>query len=280
MRTNSCCSRLRPSIRSIVLVGWLAIVTADGIKADDAAELITDRPDQTESSLVVQDGSYQLEVGWTFTRDHQNGVLTKAHEAPGSLLRVGLLPNVELRIGWTGFVTSETRAGSLEVNDDGIGDGEVGIKVHLAEEQGKRPEMALLLSTSLPIGDSSLTSDRFDPSLRLAFSHSLSDRVGMGYNVGLNLESEAGVDGAVSTLSSAFYTLALGFELSDRWGAFIELYGGVAVSASGDPTHSFDGGFTYLLRDNVQLDIAAGLGLSDAADDVFFGLGLSVRFPD
>jgi hypothetical protein len=33
------------------------------------------------------------------------------------------------------------------------------------------------------------------------------------------------------------------------------------------------------VRPNLQLDAAAGVGLSSAADDVFVGLGLSVRLP-
>lgn len=52
------------------------------------------------------------------------------------------------------------------------------------------------------------------------------------------------------------------------------------ASASGGPSNSFDGGFTYLLRDDLQVDASAGVGLSDDADDWFVGLGLSLRFPD
>ncbi len=39
-----------------------------------------------------------------------------------------------------------------------------------------------------------------------------------------------------------------------------------------------DGGFTYLVRDTLQLDVAAGVGLSDEADDWFVGIGVSARF--
>jgi hypothetical protein len=43
--------------------------------------------------------------------------------------------------------------------------------------------------------------------------------------------------------------------------------------------HYLNGGFTYLVSDDIQLDLRAGFGLSDAADDFFAGPGLSIRFP-
>lgn len=248
--------------------------------AGEAPDLVTDRPDQTESSVVVPRGSYQLELGWTFIRDDEDGARAETHEVPGSLLRVGLSDMIELRIGWTGFVDSEVRFGRIEAGDDGAGDAELGAKIHLASERGSRPETAILLSTSVPVGDKAFTTDRFDPALRLAFSHTLSEGVGLGYNVGLAFESGVGDDGERDTLSNAFYTVALGFGLSDRLGAFVELFGDIPASASGGPANSFDGGFTYLVRDHLQLDLAGGIGLSDTADDWFVGLGLSLRLPN
>ncbi|MBI2435836.1 MAG: transporter, partial [Candidatus Hydrogenedentes bacterium] len=48
---------------------------------------------------------------------------------------------------------------------------------------------------------------------------------------------------------------------------------------SGGPAHSLDGGFTFLLRENIQWDLFVGVGLSDDADDWFVGTGLCFRFP-
>ncbi len=283
MRQRTAISQQRSAvwsgIRLSVLCAALILPLAPAL-AQEAAELVTDRPDQTESSVVVPRGSYQLELGWTFSRDEEAGVRADVHEVPGTLLRVGLSEKVELRLGWAGLIDAEARFGNFEFAEDGTGDGELGAKIHLAEERGGRPEIALLLSTSVPIGDDAFTTDRFDPAVRLALAHTLSDKASLGYNFGLAFESSLDDGGERDTLSYAFYTVALGLALNDRWGAFVELYGDVPASASGGPANSFDGGFTYLLRDNVQLDLAAGAGLSSAADDWFVGLGLSMRFPD
>ena len=42
--------------------------------------------------------------------------------------------------------------------------------------------------------------------------------------------------------------------------------------------HYADGGFTYQITNNIQLDIEAGVGLNEAADDFFVGSGAVVRF--
>ena len=281
-KTRVCSRLVRGKRCGLLAIGFssLALLSVDVARAAETAELITDRPDQTESSAVVPKGSYQLEVGWTFTSDEEAGLTVDTHEVPGTLLRVGLSERIELRIGWAGLIDTEASFGRFEATADGAGDAELGAKIYLGEERGARPEMAILVGTSVPVGDDDFTSDRFDPNVRFSFAHTLSDRVSLGYNLGLALESGTGDDGQTHTLSSAFYTVAVGFALTDKLGAFVELFGDIPASASGGSADSLDGGFTYLLRDNLQLDLFGGVGLSDAADDEFVGLGVSVRWPD
>lgn len=42
--------------------------------------------------------------------------------------------------------------------------------------------------------------------------------------------------------------------------------------------HYFNGGFTYLVNNDMQWDIRGGTGLNDTADDYFVGTGVSIRF--
>ncbi len=228
--------------------------------------LVTDRPDQTESAVVVPRDHVQPETGWTFSRADESGQRSETHEIAGTLVRVGLTERVELRVGWAGYISSDTA--------DGPGDTELGAKIHLREERGRAPQLALLAAVSLPTGGDDFSSDEFDPSFRICASHELSERLSIGYNAGAAWTSESG-----STLSNYQYTAALGIGVTDRLGAFVELYGDLPASAPGGPANSFDGGFTYLLQDNIQVDLAGGIGLSSAADDWFVGLGISARFP-
>ena len=52
------------------------------------------------------------------------------------------------------------------------------------------------------------------------------------------------------------------------------------MSASGGPANMFDGGFTYLIIDNFQIDVASGVGLSQEADDWFITAGATYRCPN
>lgn len=265
-------------IRLVALPFAAALLALFGAPAG-AQELVTDRPDQTESALTVPAGAWQIESGWTFISNDEGRVEVEVHEAPGTLLRVGLAERWELRLGWGGVARVETSFGGRSFDADGTLDGELGAKVVLHEADGSFPQLALLFGTSLPVGEEGFGSERFDPSFRLSLAHDLGEEWSIGYNLGAAWESEPGADGEIDTLSHALYTVAVGRGLGERWGVFFEAYGELGGSRGGAPSNAVDAGLTYLVHPRLQLDAAAGVGLSDAADDFFVGLGVSYRGP-
>lgn len=239
--------------------------------ADDTMELITDRPDQTESSAVVPDGYLQLELGSSYTEESGE---SRALTYPELLVRWGVAEKLELRFGLPSWTTEREGPNTTRSNDTGLG-----FKLALSEESGMWPEIALLAGASLPTGADGNSSERIDPSFRFAFSHTLSPKFGLAYNLGVAWETELESPTDRDTGSIFQYTVALGTALTDRMGAFIELFGDAPMSAPGGTAHSFDGGFTFLIRPNIQWDIFAGFGLNDEADDWFIGSGFSIRLP-
>ncbi len=248
-------------------------------KVSPKPELVTDRPDQTESSVVVPPGYVQVETGWGLARHQEGGIRTNTHTFPGTLFRIGVLDRVELRLGYGGALWEQTREAGQSTNLSGSGDMGVGAKLYFWEEQGWVPEAALLAGVSLPVGKEQFSSGRADPTFRINLSHTLSDSLSFGYNLGATWESTLEETNDRDTLSFFNYTAVLGIGLSDRAGLFAELFGDIPFNAKGGPRHSFDGGLTYLIRDNLQIDGAAGVGLSDSADDWSVGLGITVRLP-
>jgi hypothetical protein len=268
--------------RVAVLAACLS--TARGLaQTTDEPELVTDRPDQTESTAIVPAGRVQIELGANRAADEigddAGEVEIDAWNFAGTLVRVGLADRFELRLGWEGWLDEEVTIGRHRASEEGAGDAVVGAKVKLREGDGTSPAIALLVHSSVPVGDDAFSTDRFDPSFRLSVSHDLPGDIGLGYNVGARTESSPADGGGHSTLSSAIYTLSAGFSAGDRWGLFVEAFGEVPLSAEGGPAHLLDGGVTYLLRPNLQLDAAAGVGISEAAPDWFAGIGVSVRLP-
>ena len=67
--------------------------------------------------------------------------------------------------------------------------------------------------------------------------------------------------------------------LTDRLGAYVEWYALFPHSAdTAKPENYLNGGFTFLINDNFQLDAFSGLGLNSAADDYFVGVGAVIRY--
>ncbi|MGB6361714.1 MAG: transporter, partial [Thermoanaerobaculia bacterium] len=73
-------------------------------------------------------------------------------------------------------------------------------------------------------------------------------------------------------------SVAIGYGLSKRLGGYLEYFGFNSPSRSGPDSHFLDGGFTWLLSNNAQLDARAGVGLNSAAADFFVGVGAAWRW--
>jgi hypothetical protein len=65
----------------------------------ETIELITDRPDQTESSAAVPHKSLQIETGFVMENNETEFIEQKSFAYNTTLLRYGLLENFELRLG-------------------------------------------------------------------------------------------------------------------------------------------------------------------------------------
>ena len=234
--------------------------------------LVTDRPDFTEASSTVGRAVAQLEIGYTFFSDNDGANDTEAHTYPEPLLRIGVLRDwLELRLGWTNI--SET---VNDVRNSGSGDLYLGVKLGLTPQAGILPEMALIPQMFVPVGADAFTAGEVLGGLNWIYSWELTDCVVTAGSTQLNR--------AIDDVTAQAYTewaqsWTFGFTLLDRLGAYTEWFGFFPHSAESVRNENyFNGGFTYLISDNIQWDIRAGLGLNDAADDFFAGTGLSMRF--
>lgn len=254
----------RHIVRSLLLL-LIVATNGTGIVVAQSPDLVTDRPDQTESATVVPRGMVQVETGYLFARDGN----IDSYEVPGTLFRIGLGGRMELRLGHTGAIGRGGR--------NGAGDTNLGVKVNLIKgRDGAKPELAILGGLSLPTGDHEFSSDGIDPSFLFSFTHALSPKLSLGYNIGTSWESFSD-----QSTRDAFilYSLVLGVGLTDRLSTFLELFGDRQITDITATGVSVDGGLTFLLNDIVQFDVYVGKGLREPADDIFVGTGLSFRLP-
>lgn len=246
--------------------------------------IVTDRPDFTESALSVPWGHMQLEGGYTYIANDEDGLRTGEHVFPEFLLRTGIVEDFEFRLGWTGWslteslFTEENDAGRrvrVKDHDDGATDMSVGFKVHLLEQQGLVPEFGVIGEMSLPTGSRSTGKSAGDvePGAKLLWSYDLSEDLALSGNFNFAVPSS---DSGRFFQSAASVSLSYG--LTDRLGVYTEYFGFYPNDRGGDCAHYANGGFTFLVTDNFQLDIRSGVGLNEEADDCFVGAGFAIRF--
>jgi hypothetical protein len=240
----------------------LGLLCSSAALAQPLPPLVTDRPDFTESGVVIPLGHAQVESGISFVSDGSADLFS----GPELLVRWTPLSRLELRFGAPDYVD----AGGV----DGFGDPSLGVKVQLGPFG--RWDLGVIAITSLPLGDDAFSSGTVDPELILAASYARSERSTFGGQFAVGRDGGADVWYVGGTLVQGLSLPADAILFFDeRWGLFVELAatvpkrGGVAVL-----THA---GFTFAASPTLQLDLHSGTGLTDAAPDHLFGVGISVR---
>jgi hypothetical protein len=231
--------------------------------------LVTDRPDATEASSTVGKGVFQIESGGLYESFKDNSITFEAYTYNTTLLRYGILDNIELRVGWD-FVEGVAKVNGNRFDNvtSGLSPLLLGVKIDIAEEKNGMPEVAIighvfpLFSASKDYRPETTAVD-----FRFAFSHTLSEKSNIGYNLGAQWGND-------SPEAEAIYTVSYGYSLTDRFGMYAELYGDLPEDSSAN--HYWDAGFTYLVSNDLQLDAYFGTSITEG-QDLLLGLGASFR---
>lgn len=220
--------------------------------------MATDRPDRSESATTVPGGCLQLESGCMMVlRGAGNG----KGPHPQFLLRTGLGGEVEIRV---------TGQRSPVVLPDGglVGAWDppgIGIKAALGKGGSTGIVTALLAQVGLPHWSGN-ADRRTTTGVIIAADRKLGDLAEICVNVGF--EGDRAYPGA-----NGLYSMAGSWELAEGLNLFAEIYGSQA--ADGPVEHGWDGGATWAIGKNVQLDASAGNDFQGQA--WFFGAGVSFR---
>ena len=261
-------------IARIILISLLILCQSISLLAQESdlnTPLITDRPDATESPSVVPTGTIQIETGAFYEETEEGDVLSKNTTFNTTLLRIGLLERMELRIGWD-FTEIKREINTIELNtiDNGLSPLLFGAKVNITEEKGLLPEIGLIGHIFLPFTASSdFKPETTGVDFRFSFAHTLSESSSLSYNIG----AEWGDD---SPEAAYIYTLAYGYSITDRFGIYAELYGDFPEDDKAN--HLWDAGLTYLINNSIQLDATVGSGINNGQKILLSG-GLSIRLP-
>ena len=225
----------------------------------------TDRPDQTESAVTVPKNYFQAEFGFNKeARFEKNYDLIH----PTVLLKYGM-KKFEFRLEATCKSSYELFTPNPKWTT-GFDPVEIGFKAALWEEKKLLPKTSFIAHLGIPaLASESFKTDHLIPSFRLTFQNSITDNIGIGYNIG------AEWDGYTST-PAWLYTFSPGFNLGKKWYAYIEAFG--FIRKNDTPQHNIDGGIAYYISNDVKIDVSAGFGISSSAPENYIAIGGSFRF--
>lgn len=254
-----------------MLINWTALrfylvmLTVLFSSVTYAQTIVTDRPDQTEASSTVPKQSFQIESGLIAQFSGSGNSRARSFTAPTTLFRYGVIKCLELRLV-SELALQHTGEGRGSVRTFGINDLQVGLKVQLFRKDDNATEVALMSHLVVPSGSSGQSNGLFGTVNKLCISHGLSDRIGLGYNVGYNY-----LGGRYGDLT---YSLSVAFGITDKLGIFLEPYG--SWNDFDTVTTNFDGGFTYLIKDNLQYDFSIGVGLDNRMNFISTGISWNI----
>ena len=125
------------------------------------------------------------------------------------------------------------------------------------------------MSVALPyFGSQEFRPAYLAPSFIFLMQNTLSDRYSLGYNLGLQWDGN-------QPNATAVYSISLSINVLENFGVFAEAYGFSMEKSLSDYRGDF--GCTYLVTNNLQLDISGGVGLNSIAPDSFIAFGFAWR---
>lgn len=245
---------VNPGWRTRLLTAML--LTAGIAPTTQAQPIDTNRPGFSFSPNVVDVGQWQYETGLGYFRFNSD-------------ISSVSLPSLEIRTGvadgWEVFVASIGWAEVSTPLDDvsGFQDMTVGAKLRFGDVSSATAT-ALVLQVNAPTGDREFTNDRWDPSAAFVWAHDASFPIAGTVKVSKFREG---------------YQLDNGFKLPFSWGeghsAFVEWEAN--IPEGGDSLHWLNGGYQWVIEQNMQFDLNAGIGLNDRTGDFRLGAGFSIR---
>jgi hypothetical protein len=239
-------------------------VSASPATSTSLPALTPDRPGFTNGAEVVLPSRTQVEGGIAQTTAESRTGGGATTDYPELLIRRGLTPQVELRVGLPDY-------SAVVGGGHGLGDGSIGVKYKFYQSRDGSTKAALIPAVTVPVGARGFTSGHADPLLTLAAQTASGPRWGIAANLAFSDPSQSG-----GRIVTAAPSASVSYQMTPSLAGYGELYDSFAHRSG--PIPVADGGFTFLVNSNLQVDAEAGYGLGASAPTRFFGGGISVRF--
>jgi hypothetical protein len=250
---------LQKCLLSVFAILWVVHAKAEGCPtAKD--EIATDRPDVTNSSIVVPVGSFQSENGANF-RSQDGGQFI---DGTNTRWRLGIAPCLELLLDLPTYFATVRGPGS-----SGFTDVAPAIKWQVSPIPGKI-DLSLVAGVALPTGAVNIAGPGAQPYLQMPWSWELHDGWGVS---GMVTEFFRPSDLNIPRITET--TFAIEKKVTEKASLFVEYVGDYPENSS--PSQLFNSGGLYRLNPTQQVDFHVAFGLNRNAPSYIVGVGYSFR---
>ena len=196
------------------------------------------------------------------------------HAFPDLLLRFGLTNRWELRLGWPGYVASDTDGPIFGGRFSGSFGPNVGLVYDLWEQRGVLPQAAVLAAVPIPLEGNPFALNSLQPLTELMYTWQTNDRTAITGRSGFAIFDAAGDD-----YTQFQQSLSLDVILTERLGAFVS-WDMLADQGSWNDTsqHMAGGGLSVLLTERFAISWRSAVGLNSAAPDFLTDIRFAYRF--
>jgi hypothetical protein len=189
---------------------------------------------------------------------------------------MGLLNNVDLQLMLDTYVHSRVQDDSIRrvTQVSGFGDLTTRLKINFWGNDGGKTAFAFMPFVKWPLPKSGLRNGKTEGGLIIPVAVDLAK----GWDMGVMTEFDFVADDAGDYDTEFINSLTVGHGLTDNVRMYLEFFT-VTGSAPGFRWQGqVDVGWTYALRENVQLDCGCNFGVTRSAPDFGPFAGLSFRF--
>jgi hypothetical protein len=259
---------IRASVsRPAIQIFWLsvfAVLAVVDARADTCPtlkdEIATDRPDVTNSSLVVPTDSLQSENGVNFSAQNSGRTV----DGTNTRWRLGVAPCLELLLDLPTYFA--TVRGST---NSGFSDVAPAIKWQVSPIPGK-VDLSLVFGMALQTGTVDIAGRGPQPYLQMPWSWELHDGWGVS-----GMLTEFFRPAELITKRVTETTFSIEKKLTERTSAFVEYVGDYPENAG--PSQLLNSGGLYRLSPTQQIDFHIAFGLNHNAPTYIVGVGYSFR---
>jgi len=250
---------------------------------DSLRELMTDRPDNTESPFTVDPGHLQFETtlfGYARSFPDAAGNVTDSEEFGTTNIRLGLTNSSEMNAIWQPYGAVQTHAPdpAASMRQSGIGGLEIRAKINLwgndTFETPGATALGLLPYVSLPTArGNGVSPDAVEGGFILPYAIKLSEKFDLDLNAGIGAVHNDNTSGyRPEYLASA----SLGQDWTEKLSGYYEFFG--QFNTPRGTALILATGLTYQVAKNLQFDTGINFGVTKAADRLNPFVGVSRRF--